>query len=115
YWIYPIQTVVCAALLVAYWRYYPARRPRRVWLALLVGVVVFVLWISPQSVFGFAARTEGFNPGVVPPYLYWPTVLFRFARLAVVVPLVEEVFWRGFLLRYLVRNDFEDVPFGAFS
>ena len=31
------------------------------------------------------------------------------------VPFVEEIFWRGFLLRYLIREDFESVPFGTFS
>jgi CAAX prenyl protease-like protein len=31
------------------------------------------------------------------------------------VPLVEEIFWRGFLLRYVVSSDFRRVPFGSFS
>src|SRR5207253_2425985 len=36
-------------------------------------------------------------------------------RLVVVVPLMEEVFWRGFLLRYLIRERFCSVPVGTFS
>jgi CAAX prenyl protease-like protein len=39
----------------------------------------------------------------------------RFTRLVIVVPLVEEIFWRGFLLRYLVREDFTAIPFGSSS
>jgi len=39
----------------------------------------------------------------------------RFLRLVVVVPLLEEIFWRGFLLRYLINEDFTQVPMGAFS
>jgi CAAX prenyl protease-like protein len=31
------------------------------------------------------------------------------------VPWLEEVFWRGFLLRYLVREDFLELPFGTCS
>ncbi|MGH8100236.1 MAG: CAAX prenyl protease-related protein, partial [Chthoniobacterales bacterium] len=46
---------------------------------------------------------------------YWATVIFRFLRLVVVVPLIEEIFWRGFLLRYFVKEDFEHVQFGSFS
>ena len=30
-------------------------------------------------------------------------------------PLVEEIFWRGFLLRFLINEDFERVAFGTFS
>ena len=33
----------------------------------------------------------------------------------VVVPLVEEIFWRSLLLRYLISEKFETVPFGTFS
>ena len=35
-------------------------------------------------------------------------------RLVIVVPLLEEIFWRGFLLRYLIHQDFMRVPFGTF-
>ena len=35
--------------------------------------------------------------------------------LVVVVPLLEEIFWRGFLLRELIHPDFTKVPFGTFS
>jgi uncharacterized protein len=43
------------------------------------------------------------------------TIVFRFLRLVLVVPLLEEIFWRGFLLRFLVNENFDDVPFGKFS
>ena len=31
------------------------------------------------------------------------------------VPWLEEIFWRGFLLRYLIREDFTSLPFGSWS
>jgi len=117
YWLYPVQTVVCAALLWRYRRYYRLEWPKRLPLTLGVGVVVLAIWISPQELFGAARRTDGFDPAVFPPgsALYWGTVVFRFLRLAAVVPFLEEIFWRGFLLRYLIRDDFESVPFGSFT
>jgi CAAX prenyl protease-like protein len=42
-------------------------------------------------------------------------VLMRFLRLVVVVPLVEEIFWRGFLLRYLINQKFTAIAVGTFS
>jgi CAAX prenyl protease-like protein len=30
------------------------------------------------------------------------------------VPVIEELFWRGWLMRWLVRSDFERVPLGAY-
>jgi len=117
YWVYPLQTVVCGALLLWYRREYAWDRPARPGFAVLVALVVFAVWILPQTLLGFAPRTEGFNPDVFAgqPGLYWATMAFRFLRLVVVVPLLEEIFWRGFLLRYLIAEDFERVPFGKFS
>jgi CAAX prenyl protease-like protein len=75
------------------------------------------LWIAPQELLGFAPRFDGFNPEVFSgqPAAYWTTIAFRFLRLVVVVPLVEEVFWRGFALRYFISERFYAVPMGAFS
>jgi CAAX prenyl protease-like protein len=117
YWIYPLQTVFCGALLFWFWRTYPLQAPVRLSFALGIGVFVFLVWIAPQILLGYPPRTEGFNPDIFAsqPGLYWPTVILRFLRLVVVVPLVEEIFWRGFLLRYLIDEKFDRVPFGTFS
>jgi CAAX prenyl protease-like protein len=117
YWIYPAQTLICGALLFWFWRDYELRAARQVVLTLVVALAVFALWIAPQALFGFAPRLDGFNPEVFSgqPLAYWSTIAFRFLRLVVVVPLVEEIFWRGFLLRYLINEKFYAVPLGAFS
>lgn len=117
YWTYPVQTVFCGALLLWFWREYDLRAPAMVWFGLLIGVVVFVVWIAPQQFLGFGPRRTGFDPDVfmAQPGLYWATVVLRFLRLVVVVPLVEEIFWRGFLLRYLINDRFTTVAIGSFS
>ena len=83
----------------------------------LAGIAVFAVWISPQWILGAAPRIDGFNPTLVAdsPLAHGATLAFRFLRLVIVVPFLEEIFWRGFLLRYLVREDFERVPMGAFT
>ena len=117
YWTYPAQTLICGALLLWFWRDYELRAPRKIWFALVIGVGVFAIWIAPQQFLGFQPRLIGFDPEVFAsqPSLYWGTVILRFLRLVVVVPLVEEIFWRGFLLRYLVNERFTTVPVGTFS
>ena len=117
YWIYPAQTLICGAIVAWFWRDYELRAPRQVWFALLIGLVVFAIWIAPQQFFGVAPRLTGFDPEVFVsnPAAYWATIVFRFLRLVVVVPLVEEVFWRGFLLRYLINEKFTALAIGTFS
>src|SRR2546430_829537 len=117
YWIYPAQTLLCAALLWRFWACYRFAFPKKVGFVLAIAVLVLGVWISPQELFGAPRRYGGFDPGAFggsgAPLA--TTLALRFARLVIVVPLVEEVFWRGFLLRYLIDEDFEKVPHGAFS
>jgi CAAX prenyl protease-like protein len=115
YTLFPSQTLICLGMLVYFRRDYRLRTPLKAWLACAVGVAVFGLWISPQAVFHQAPRLDGFDPEVFAgrPVLYWGGLALRFLRLVAVVPVLEEIFWRGFLLRYLVNEEFEAVPFGA--
>lgn len=117
FWVYPIQAIAPGALVIFFWRDYRMQRPTKVVFAVAVGVMVFVLWVSPQQFLGFAPRPGRFNPDIFAanPVWYWATVIFRFLRLVVVVPFVEEIFWRSFLLRYFIKENFEHVPFGTFS
>jgi uncharacterized protein len=117
YWIYPLQTILCGGLLIWFRHEYDFQRLQKIAFTFLVGALVFVLWIAPQQFVGFPARNAGFNPDFFANQrlFYWPTIGFRFLRLVAVVPLIEEIFWRGFLLRFLVDEHFERVPFGTFS
>lgn len=120
YWLYPLQTVVCAALLFFYRRHYQFAWPKtgRNWTyTVVIAVLVLGIWISPQELFGLAPRTDGFDPSLFKdqPTAYWGTLFFRFLRLVVVVPFLEEIFWRGFLLRYLIKEDFESVTPGTYT
>ncbi len=119
FWVFPLQTIVCGALLF-WWRgAYKFRPfgPSAILIGTLAGVLAFAVWISPSWVFGAGARIDGFNPTLVAdaPALHALTVALRLARLVLVVPFLEEVFWRGFALRYIVREDFANAPVGAFT
>ena len=117
HWIFPLQTIVCAILLAAFWRKYELHWPQRIFFTLGIAALIFLIWISPQIFFRAAPRREGFDPTLFEKNraLFLAVIAMRFARLVIVVPLVEEIFWRGFLLRYFIAEDFLRVPFGAYS
>lgn len=117
YALFPLQTLACAGVLAYFWRDYRVRLPQKAWLAAAIAVLVAALWIAPQAVFHLPARTDGFDPGAFSgrPGLYWVEMVMRFLRLVVVAPALEEIFWRGFLLRFLINEEFEAVPFGTYA
>ncbi|MGH8101193.1 MAG: hypothetical protein ACREIW_07840, partial [Chthoniobacterales bacterium] len=76
FWIYPIQAIASGALVIFFWRDYRMRRPAKMGFAIVVGVIVFVLWVAPQQFLGFTPRPDGFNPDFLAANSaqYWATV-----------------------------------------
>jgi len=81
-----------------------------------VGLLVFVLWIRMDWVFGAAGVPQGYNPALFPGDAL-PIVMtaFRVAGAVLVVPLMEELFWRSFMIRYVIDKDFDTVKMGTFT
>lgn len=130
--IYPVQTLVCLGLLVYYWKCYSFRWSWKWSLAAVVfGAVGIGFWLLPTMLYdhlglsgkpggilgflGVEDRREGFDPGIFHhPAAYWSSLGLRFLRAVVVVALVEEIFWRGFLMRFVCdwEGDYWKQPFG---
>jgi uncharacterized protein len=116
YWTFPLQTLACGALLLYWWKSYDFAWRRGIWFGLVIGVVVLAIWISPQWLPDAARRTEGFDPWFFGDGASSAlNIGIRLLRLVVVVPLLEEIFWRGFLMRHLIRDPFDEVPVGSFT
>ena len=117
YWIFPLQTFTCAALLWRLRRRFELRPLAGFGFATFIGLAALAVWISPQILFKVAPRTDGFEPHffAASGWQYWANLTLRLLRMVVIVPFVEELFWRGFLLRFLVHENFAQVPFGTFT
>ena len=127
-WLYPVQAIVCFALVFRWrkaidwdWRWKPAA-----W-GILFGVLGILCWLAPTMIadrlpggadawfghpswpwyrylLGIDARPDGFDPGVVflaDSWRWLGALVLRFFRAVAVVALVEELVWRGYLMRIL--------------
>lgn len=115
-WIYGAQTVVVAGLLAYYWRGYGelARQnlpdARETGWAVVVGIAVFAIWIqldAPWMQLGSA--TASFVPLDAAGQPIWTLIVLRLIGAALVVPVMEELFWRSFLMRWVQHPSFERV------
>ena len=113
---YPIKTVLVAASLLYFWDAYKQEiRFSFSWLAVISGVVVFLIWVLPEGLYPQIGHCE-FNPyELVSGYTVYLVIAFRLLGASLVVPLAEELFWRSFALRFLIKSDFKSVPLGQFS
>lgn len=133
---YPaVYAVKIALTMVAMAVVWPAYRPfplRVSPLAPLVGAVGVALWIGicklrlenmllePLGLQGIADLGErsGFNPWehfADRPLLAYAFLAVRLWGLAIIVPVIEEFFLRGFVMRFVVAGDWWNVPFGTLT
>lgn len=81
-----------------------------------VAFAVFFLWVHMDWSFGTQGTLQGFNPTLFEDgFARFGIIGFRLAGAVIVVPFMEEIFWRSFLIRYIIRSDFEKVPIGRFN
>jgi uncharacterized protein len=123
-WEAPLRVILLAAICIYCW-------PREIkWqmmtplMSIVVGVAVFFLWIAPDVLIPgyrnsvlFQNRLIGQLHSSLPSDALqnWWVLAWRSIRAVVIVPVVEELFWRAWLMRWLVRPDFESVPLGTYS
>jgi CAAX prenyl protease-like protein len=119
YWIYALKTITGAWLLWCVRPYVAEMRWKLSWEAVVVGAAVFVAWVGLDGHYPLlASRTESFNPIRT----YGPGSFFAFFFIGIrilgsslVVPPIEEVFYRSFLYRYISRADFLTIPLSHFA
>ena len=131
YWLYGVKVLVVSGLVWSLRARLPELKLSFSWVAVLVGVLVAVLWeILPRYVPGLERLyqlalhfTTGRElPPVKPADAWTPLTVFRdtpalaygFVVLRVLgrsllVPLVEEVFYRSFVYRYIISPRFESI------
>ena len=126
YWIYFAKTIIGGAMLLVLFRYISELEWRFTWEAVVVGVAVFVLWVGLDEAFarfGLPAYPKLKNSGAAwnPNETFGLTsplaIFFVVARIlgsTLVVPPLEEVFYRSFIYRFLASKDFLALPLGSF-
>ena len=114
--IYPIKTALVAASLIYFWNVYKQEiRFSFSWLPVISGVVVFFIWVLPEGLYPQIGHSE-FNPYIhASGYGVYFVITFRMIGAILVVPLMEELFWRSFGLRFAIQSDFKSLPLGQFS
>jgi len=135
-WKYATRTFIGLALFLALrpWRFkYPRLNLRNLPSAFAVGLFVFAFWVFPQT--DFFARFETLHRlyltvGIQMPWSLslpleqiryapelegWAFALIRLGGSAFVIALIEEFFWRGWMYRWVQKEDFLSVDPGHYD
>ncbi len=121
---YPIRAALSLAAILIFSRRVISWAPTQVLGSIALGVAVFVIWIGPDllwsgwrhlwlfqnSLFGSATSSlaDDLKRNT------WFLAVRVFGSVAL-VPVLEELFWRGWLMRWLIDQNFSKVPLGAYT
>jgi hypothetical protein len=116
---YPIKTIAVAACLYYYRNVYielkASYKIQELFIAVGIGIMVFVIWILPEVLYPVLGSSS-FNPYEISnPMLIYISIAFRIAGAVIVVPVFEELFWRSFLIRWIINQDFKNVQIGIYT
>ena len=115
-WLYGLNLVVVGGLLAFWWREYGELSRQNLptlgeaALAAAVGGVVFALWIGLTAPWMQIGESSASFRGVdAQGRLDWPLIALRWLGATLLVPVMEELFWRSFLMRWVEQPVFEGV------
>ena len=99
--------------------------PSKPLMSIGIGIAVFLIWVGPDFLipswhhaFLFDNGIVGHPSGNTPPALKHDPwfLLVRIAISMIAVPVLEELFWRGWLMRWLIDgNHFQRVALGTYA
>jgi CAAX prenyl protease-like protein len=119
FWFYLAKTIVGVWLVWAMRGLVSEMRWAFSWEAVVGGVGVFAVWVGLDPYYPkLGGGGAPWNPHAqfgAGSGLAWLFLLVRLAGSTLVVPPLEEVFYRSFLYRYIVRPDFQSVPLNHFA
>jgi uncharacterized protein len=119
--LFPVRFVLVLAVLLFFSRPYFNLKPSQALASIGIGLAVFVIWIGPDLLFGPGYRHSrvffGGPSTSLPPEAQRSAFFLTIRVLSSValVPVLEELFWRGWLMRWLINPNFLKVPLGAYQ
>jgi CAAX prenyl protease-like protein len=123
-WLYLVRFLIVSTLIGALSWPYLSFRPSAPLASIAIGVAVFVIWVAPDVLFGdsyrhywlFENSITGAAASSLAPHLKTNIafMLLRSISSAIMIPILEELFWRGWMMRWLIDKDFLSVPLGKY-
>jgi exosortase E/protease (VPEID-CTERM system) len=118
---YPLRAAAAALLLWYFWPQYDAmhaageQRTGTMW-AIVAGIVVFAFWAAMEPPGSWQRLWEPITTlDGLPTWMVAGWVFGRVIGFVIITPLVEELAFRGYLMRRLIASDFQSVPVGKFT
>ncbi|MEP6663064.1 MAG: CAAX prenyl protease-related protein [Verrucomicrobiota bacterium] len=118
YWLYFIKTILGAGMIWAIRPHVAEMRWKISWEAVVIGIAVFGIWVGLDKFYPhLGGDTFPWNPQVQfgkNSGRAWLFIATRVIGSSLIVPPLEEIFYRSFLYRYIIQKDFLGISLNHF-
>ncbi|MEA3515505.1 MAG: CAAX prenyl protease-related protein [Nanoarchaeota archaeon] len=112
---YIIKTILVTAALIYYWKKYKEIKFKFDLHAILAGLLIFIIWVGIDSLYPHLGEPSAFNPFIFEGFQAAVILIIRLFGAIMIAPIIEELFVRSFLIRYIISENFEKVKIGAYT
>ncbi|MDY0131672.1 MAG: CAAX prenyl protease-related protein [Desulforegulaceae bacterium] len=116
--IYPAKTLIVFLVLFYFWKKIKEEIKFQVdFVAIGAGVFVFLVWVGLEGFYPLIGNDDYLNPFELSnkKFEIYLWISIRFLGGCLAVPIIEELFWRSFALRFLIDPDIKKIPVASFS
>jgi CAAX prenyl protease-like protein len=122
-WAYALRCSLTLAAILIFSRRTVSLTARNPISSAAAGLLVFILWVAPDQLWNirhhwpFESAFTGAAVSSIPIDLRRNAafLILRAGGSALLVPIIEELFWRAWLMRWLISGHIESVPLGTYG
>ncbi len=110
-----LVTIIAVACRSAWRDLRPMPRPSVLAASVVLGVIVAAAWVGLDGYYPaipMLGKRTGYDPSMLASSDRAWFLSVRFFGLVMIVPLIEELFWRSFLMRWVIDPNFLEIPVG---
>ncbi len=112
---YIIKTFLATGAIVYYWKQYKEIRFRMDLAAIFTGIIIFIVWVGIDRFYPHLGEPSSFNPFVFGGMQAVLILMIKLFGAVITAPIIEELFVRSFLIRFIISENFDKVKIGAYT
>lgn len=113
-WWYPLKVCVLFCILLLYIdKYKKIMSIKFSVYPILLGLIISILWVTIPYQNSNGSQVNDFMDTTTSLKIIW--LIFKILGSALIIPVIEELAFRGFFLRFLINRDFNHVKIGTYS
>jgi len=106
---YILKIIIVGGILIFFWDKYKIRWKTNYSFPIMAGLVIFIVWVGLEGSYPLLGESSAYVP------LSFAHVIAKLVGMVLLAPVIEELFVRNYLHRFMINTEYEKVKHGTFT